>query len=220
VAKTPSTANDCSVYGECTAEFEHQKIKLQRLQVSEELLEAPEQIKERRRNEYFKAQEERIMQNSPYMQLEKYYTKEELNQLSEMSAATSAENSFLPLSCKGIIAQGGLVNCQTAPNAKVKIARSESDFYYESADAGGRLLIGFDRDETTTFIESEGARISFDFEKRKYDTSRIDGLPPSQVSTFTEAQLKRIRSSSARKKIGFVRRRYGRACGHADLRAR
>ena len=206
VAKTPSTANDCSVYGECTAEFEHQKIKLQRLQVSEELLEAPEQIKERRRNEYFKAQEERIMQNSPYMQLEKYYTKEELNQLSEMSAATSAENSFLPLSCKGIIAQGGLVNCQTAPNAKVKIARSESDFYYESADAGGRLLIGFDRDETTTFIESEGARISFDFEKRKYDTSRIDGLPPSQVSTFTEAQLKRIRSSSARKKIGFASR--------------
>ena len=41
---------------------------------------------------------------------------------------------------------------------------------------------------------------------REYDTSRIDGLPPSQVSTFTEAQLKRIRSSSARKKVGFSSR--------------
>ena len=55
-------------------------------------------------------------------------------------------------------------------------------------------------------MEVAGDRVSFDLKPRDYDTSRIDGLPPSQVSTFSEAQLKRIRSSSARKKIGFSSR--------------
>lgn len=110
------------------------------------------------------------------------------------------------VSCQGIIEQGGLAMCQTAPNAKVKIGRSDDDFYYESADKNGNIIIGFDRDETITFIEAEGTRISFDLQRRDYDTSRIDGLPPSQVSTFSEAQLKRIRSSSARKKAGFASR--------------
>ena len=122
----------------------------------------------------------------------------------------------IPLGCTGIIAQGGLVTCQTLPHAKVKIGRSADDFYYESADENGRILVGFDRDETRTFIQAlspkkMGARqasdtLSFDFKKRAYDTSRIDGLPPSQVSTFSETQLKRIRSSSARKKKGFASR--------------
>ena len=126
----------------------------------------------------------------------------------------------MPLNCTGIVAQGGLVKCQTLPNAKVKIGRSADDFYYESADAQGRILVGFDRDETGAIIQAipqdkthpefgeitPSAKVSFDFEKREYDTSRIDGLPPSQVSTFSEAQLKRIRSSSARKKKGFASR--------------
>ena len=121
-------------------------------------------------------------------------------------ASVPVELKSIPLECTGVIEQGGLVNCQTLPNAKVKIGRSADDFYYESADENGRIIVGFDRDETSTFIEATGARVSFDLPKREYDTSRIDGLPPSQVSTFTEAQLKRIRSSSARKKVGFASR--------------
>ncbi len=124
-------------------------------------------------------------------------------------------NYFLPLECTGIIEQGGLVKCQTVPNAKVKVGRSADDFYYESADDTGHIIVGFDRDETKTLIQAVSANgaelqpsktVSFDLKKREYDTSRIDGLPPSQVSTFTEAQLKRIRSSSARKKQGFASR--------------
>ena len=110
------------------------------------------------------------------------------------------------ISCKGVAKQGGAVLCQTAPNAKVKVARSEKDFYFENADEHGHIIIGFDRDEKSNFVEVGGERVSFDLRPRDYDTSRIDGLPPSQVSTFSAAQLKRIRSSSARKKIGFSSR--------------
>ena len=112
----------------------------------------------------------------------------------------------LAISCTGLAQQGGAVLCKTAPNAKVKVARSEKDFYFENADENGQIIIGFDRDETKNFVEAAGERVSFDLKPRDYDTSRIDGLPPSQVSTFTEAQLKRIRSSSARKKVGFSSR--------------
>ena len=108
--------------------------------------------------------------------------------------------------CRGVAKQGGAVLCQTMPNAKVKVARSEKDYYFENADEDGHIIIGFDRDEKKNFVEVQGDRVSFDLKPREYDTSRIDGLPPSQVSTFSEAQLKRIRSSSARKKVGFSSR--------------
>ena len=110
------------------------------------------------------------------------------------------------ITCEGVTQQGGAVLCQTLPNQKVKIARGEDDFYFEQANENGQLIVGFDRDETTNFVEVAGERITFDFTPRDYDTSRIDGLPPSQVSTFSDAQLKRIRASSARKKTGFASR--------------
>lgn len=130
-----------------------------------------------------------------------------------VAAPTAAPVSTLktPLSCKGIFEQGGLALCQTAPNAFVKIGRGADDFYTETADENGQIVIGFDRDETHVFIQSSTSqgpseKLDFDFEGRDWDISRIDGLPPSQVSTFTEAQLKRIRASSAKKKTGFASR--------------
>ncbi len=129
---------------------------------------------------------------------------------SEKSSKEFREKATLrrssPLSCSGVAKQGGAVVCQTLPNQKVKIARGEDDFYYEEANELGQLIVGFDRDEKTNFVEVAGDRVTFDFTPRDYDTSRIDGLPPSQVSTFTDAQLKRIRSSTARKKQGFASR--------------
>lgn len=110
------------------------------------------------------------------------------------------------LSCTGVAEQGGVVKCQTQPNAKVKVGRSEDDFYYEQADENGQIIVGFDRDEKRALISVEDETVEYIFAQRDYDISRIDGLPPSQVSSFTEAQLKRIRSSSARKKIGFESR--------------
>ena len=108
--------------------------------------------------------------------------------------------------CTGVPEQGGAVTCQTTPNAKVKVGRSEDDFYYENADGNGQIIIGFDRDEKRALISVDGETVEYNFTPRDYDISRIDGLPPSQVSSFTDAQLKRIRSSSARKAVGFESR--------------
>lgn len=105
--------------------------------------------------------------------------------------------------CEGVPEQGGAVKCLTAPNAKVKLGRSEDDFYYEQADENGEIIIGFDRDETRAIISVADNVIEYNFTPRDYKISRIDGLPPSQVSSFNEAQLKKIRSSTARKKKGF-----------------
>ncbi|MGJ8564486.1 MAG: M23 family metallopeptidase [Alphaproteobacteria bacterium] len=130
------------------------------------------------------------------------------------SSAETPPNIEQALNCKGVVEQGGAVLCRTYPNAKVKISRAADDFYFERAGADGTLIVGFDRDEKRTDIvvtEIDGKAVTskplkLTFSKRDYDTSKIDGLPPSQVSTFSDAQLKRIRSSSARKKTGFASR--------------
>ena len=137
---------------------------------------------------------------------EKYLQCKEAEDKINNNPVCNRKSESVSITCNGVAQQGGAVLCQTTPNAKVKVARSEKDFYFESADENGQIIIGFDRDETKNFVEVAGDRVSFDLKPRDYDTSRIDGLPPSQVSTFSEAQLKRIRSSSARKKVGFSSR--------------
>ena len=125
------------------------------------------------------------------------------------SSLDKALNSRKPInyiSCQGVPEQGGAVLCQTSPKAKVKISRGGKDFYYENANEAGKIIVGFDRDEDKAQIAVGDKSVEYFFTPRDYDTSRIDGLPPSQVSTFTAAQLKRIRSSSARKKVGFSSR--------------
>ncbi len=113
-----------------------------------------------------------------------------------------------PISCKGVFEQGGAVQCKTLPNATIDINGIKS-----KTDKDGIVLIGFDRDapstETISVILEDGVKLGSKFVKiapRKYAISRIDGLPPSQVSTFTKAQLKHIRASSARKNVGFASR--------------
>ena len=124
---------------------------------------------------------------------------------------TSSENVILrektTIGCKGVAEQGGAVLCQTTPNQKVKVGRSKKDFYFETADGNGQILIGFDRDEKRALIDlGHGDPIEYTFEARSYDVSHVKGLPPSQVGNYTEEQLKRIRASSARKKKGFASR--------------
>ncbi len=108
------------------------------------------------------------------------------------------------LTCHGIAKQGGLVVCQTEPNARVEVGRSENDTYTQTADKNGVLLVGFDRDEPAAFVRVGNERVDFDIQKREYDTSRIDGLPKNMVSEYTPEELKKIRKASALKKIGFA----------------
>ena len=108
------------------------------------------------------------------------------------------------IECHGIAKQGGLVVCQTTPNARVEVGRSENDTYVQTADKDGVLLVGFDRDEPAAFVRVGDARVDFDIEKREYDTSRIDGLPKRFVNEYTREQLAQIRKASALKKVGFA----------------
>jgi len=80
------------------------------------------------------------------------------------------------ISCHGIAKQGGLVVCQTTPNAH----------------------------EPAAFVRVGNARVDFEIKPRSYDTSRIDGLPKKFVSEYTAEQLKQIRKASALKKVGFA----------------
>ena len=135
------------------------------------------------------AQEESIQQEQQITSVE------ELLEVVRGDEATIAEAREIVspwrggINCTGVAQQGGAVLCQTNPNARVKVARSEKDFYFENANEEGLIIIGFDRNEKSNFVEVEGERVSFDLKPRKYDTSRIDGLPPSQVSTFTDCLL-------------------------------
>ncbi len=111
------------------------------------------------------------------------------------------------IECLGVKEQGGSVICQTSPGSVVKIGGIAT-----KADELGRVILGFDRDAPneeiveSTSIEGETIRLSIKIAPRTYTISRIDGLPPSQVSNYSKAQLVRIRSSSARKKKGFSSR--------------
>ena len=111
------------------------------------------------------------------------------------------------LSCNGIAKQGGLVVCQTAPNARVEVGRAETDTYVQTAGPDGTLIVGFDRDEPAAFVrlaDDPTARVDFDIAPRDWDISRIDGLPKNMVSEYTEDELRRIRAATARKKVGFA----------------
>lgn len=110
------------------------------------------------------------------------------------------------ITCQGVAKQGGMMLCQTEPNATVIIGRSDTDTYPQQADENGLIIVGFDRDEPDNFIQVGEQRISFDLDARDYDISRIDGLPSNMVSEYSEEELKRIRAATARKKVGFASR--------------
>jgi len=111
------------------------------------------------------------------------------------------------ISCQGVFEQGGAVQCNTYPNATVEIGGLKT-----KSNQDGFVLLGFDRDAPTqekivvSYGDNTAFGKTFEITPREYAISRIDGLPPSQVSTFSEAQLVRIRASSARKKTGFASR--------------
>lgn len=108
--------------------------------------------------------------------------------------------------CTGVFKQGGLIVCNF-PDA---LEYSIGGMKVNSRD--GVAYIGFDRDapklQTLTIKLAGGAQmdLSIEITPREYTISRIDGLPPSQVSNYSKKQLARIRSSSARKKKGFASR--------------
>ncbi len=93
--------------------------------------------------------------------------------------------------------------CRAAPGTRVVMGGARTQ-----ADADGIFVVGFDRDappsETMRLWAPGGATAErvFEIAPREYTISRINGLPPSQVSEYSAAQLTRIESSSERKRAG------------------
>jgi murein DD-endopeptidase MepM/ murein hydrolase activator NlpD len=118
------------------------------------------------------------------------------------SAATQSDATALT-DCSGALVQGGAVACRGIPGAIVRIGRAET-----TIGADGWVVIGFGRDagprETAEVELPDGSRRAHEFgvAARAFGISRIDGLPPEQVDTYTPEQLARIRDSSRRKEAG------------------
>ena len=127
------------------------------------------------------------------------------NTATERPNIKAAQAARYTLDCEGVAKQGGAMLCVTSPNAKVSLGRSETQ-----ADASGHVIIGFDRDAkpvmTAGLTHSDGhiSKHTISVESRTYVEQRIDGLPSNQVSEYSEQALKRIRASSARKRVGFA----------------
>jgi murein DD-endopeptidase MepM/ murein hydrolase activator NlpD len=121
----------------------------------------------------------------------------------DSSNAGSSMTTDAPMRCQGPFAQGGAALCEAPPGTHVVLGGAATE-----ADAEGFLVVGFDRDaspvETALVEYPDGTlgELQFDVVKRRYEISRIDGLPPSQVDTYSAAQLRHIEASSERKRIG------------------
>ncbi|MFK7897411.1 MAG: M23 family metallopeptidase [Myxococcota bacterium] len=109
----------------------------------------------------------------------------------------------LRVDCEGVHLQGGASICRTRPGTHVILGEARTE-----ADHEGVFVVGFDRDAPATETlrlegpAGESVELELQVEPREYEISRINGLPPSQVSNYTAAQSARIAASSKRKRAG------------------
>ena len=100
----------------------------------------------------------------------------------------------------GDLVQGGLGIGKTLPGSTVRL--DDRDI---TIDGEGNFLLGFGRDHPESAVLEiklpDGSQRTqvLAIAPRDFPTQAIDGLPDNQVSTFTEAELEQIRTSSAKK---------------------
>jgi hypothetical protein len=121
----------------------------------------------------------------------------------DSDARGQSERPDAAVRCDGPFVQGGAAICQAPRGSRVQLGHAGT-----TADRDGVFVVGFDRDSPemeVALVELPDGRIAeyaFAIEKRDYSISRIDGLPPSQVDTYSESDLRRIEASSKRKRLG------------------
>lgn len=100
------------------------------------------------------------------------------------------------LELKGRFVQGGLVQGQTVPGARVKVDGSPV-----RVSGDGLFLVGFDRDEGSQVElevwtpDGEHREQVIEVEPREYEIQRVDGLPPKKVTPPAQ-DLERIRQEA------------------------
>ncbi len=104
----------------------------------------------------------------------------------------------VPLDCAGAFAQGGVVVCRTEPGAALQVDGADRGV----ADAGGWIVLGFDRDAGASAdilvrgAQSQTAR-TVAVAPRTFSIQRVDGLPPETVTPTDPAVLARIERETA-----------------------
>lgn len=128
--------------------------------------------------------------------------------LTVLATLTLAALPARALELDGNLTQGGMVIGTVEPGAEVTLDGSAIAVSDE-----GRFVIGFGRDHAASALLSvthpDGTPevMALDIAARDYDIQRIDGLPESKVSGFSEEDLARIRRdneqvAAARAKTG------------------
>ena len=177
---------------------------------AESKTQAPEPIVESKAVEVQLAEQPKPVETTPVSQVAQIDSVDDLLErvMSDTEEKARVDARQDPhIDCSGVFQQGGAALCKTFPGRSVEVSGIPI-----TADEDGYFIVGFDRDARDTEIIQatiDGKRVlanTLKIAPREYDVQRIDGLPPSQVSTFTDKQLAHIKASSARKKVGFSSR--------------
>lgn len=126
--------------------------------------------------------------------------------LGAASVAALAEEAGAPACTPNAPQQGGILLCRAAPGAEILL---DGDVVSQ-ADADGWVVIGLPHKAPEAVRvaarDADGAVAEhvYAVAEREYQVQRIDGLPPSKVSTFTDEQLAHIRRSTAIKRAAFT----------------
>lgn len=96
---------------------------------------------------------------------------------------------------------------RTWPGAHIFV----NDEALATASAGGRFIVGFDRDAPTSVVVeardgSRSVKRDLEISPGVFRTTRVDGLPPSTVEPDDPALLSRIQQEVALKNEGFASR--------------
>ncbi|MGF1462779.1 MAG: M23 family metallopeptidase [Maricaulaceae bacterium] len=117
-----------------------------------------------------------------------------------LSSAGHAE-----VACRGEAIQGGFLICRAEPGTEVRV-----DDIAVTADDEGWFAAGINRDQTGELVIRAGEdERRFPIATREYDIQRIDGLPPSKVNPYSEADLAHIARDRPLKARGFSSRANG-----------
>lgn len=101
---------------------------------------------------------------------------------------------------RGQLVQGGLSFWETEPGSEVFL-----DGKPVPIDSDGHFILGFGRDHDVDaqllviFPDGGEERRTLPVGERKFQISRVDGLPPAKVTPYTDEQIKQIREEQALK---------------------
>lgn len=113
-----------------------------------------------------------------------------------------------PLSCTGVLQQGGLLTCSGPADTGIRVAGEDGTNAREvRTDADGNVTIGLTRDDPSPLILTASrpniAPLALDIAPRNDDVRFLTGLDCDKVDARTEEQMRQVEDSWLKKKAAF-----------------